>query len=207
MRLEEILKKIQEELLVKDEIKTQIENITRRIVRLTKKAIFLTHQEQFELAGEVLQEADSLVSELKRLVKDNPEFSGYGSVNVAFQEFAEAQLYLSIAKNEECKSPEEIGVPSPQYVLGLADCIGELRRRILDLIRIGRVSEAAETLKRMDEIFTELNVNTDLQILISGLRRKNDVARKIIEASRGDVTVEVRRSALEKLIKKLLNQR
>jgi len=207
MRLEEILKEIQEELLVKDEIKTQIENITRRIVRLTKKAIFLAHQEQFDLAGEVLEEADNLVSELKRLVKDNPEFSCYGSVNVAFQEFAEAQLYLSIAKNEGYKSPTEIGVPAPQYVLGLADCIGELRRRILDLIRVGRVSEAEETLKRMDEIFTELNVNTDLQILISGLRRKNDIARKIIEASRGDVTVEVRRSALEKLIKKLLNQR
>jgi predicted translin family RNA/ssDNA-binding protein len=38
-------------------------------------------------------------------------------------------------------------------------------------------------------------------MLVSGLRRKNDVARKIIEATRGDVTQEIRRSELEKQLK------
>jgi predicted translin family RNA/ssDNA-binding protein len=32
--------------------------------------------------------------------------------------------------------------------------------------------------------------------LVHGLRRKCDIARRVIEATRGDVTIEVRRSLL-----------
>jgi predicted translin family RNA/ssDNA-binding protein len=39
-------------------------------------------------------------------------------------------------------------------------------------------------------------------MLVPGLRRKCDTARKIIEITRGDVTQEIRRSALEKYLKK-----
>jgi predicted translin family RNA/ssDNA-binding protein len=34
-------------------------------------------------------------------------------------------------------------------------------------------------------------------MLVPGLRRKNDIARRIIESTRGDLTQEVRRKALE----------
>ena len=40
-------------------------------------------------------------------------------------------------------------------------------------------------------------------MLVSGLRRKCDVARRIIEATRGDVTIEARRDSLEQSIRKL----
>jgi predicted translin family RNA/ssDNA-binding protein len=42
-----------------------------------------------------------------------------------------------------------------------------------------------------------------LLILISGLRRKCDVARRVIEATRGDVTAEVRRSILNNAMREL----
>jgi len=35
------------------------------------------------------------------------------------------------------------------------------------------------------------------------LRRKGDVARRLIEITRGDITIEVRRTALERSISKL----
>jgi predicted translin family RNA/ssDNA-binding protein len=43
----------------------------------------------------------------------------------------------------------------------------------------------------------------DAYMLVKGLRRKCDIARRIIEATRGDVTIEVRRSSLETSIKRL----
>jgi len=43
----------------------------------------------------------------------------------------------------------------------------------------------------------------DAYLLVSGLRRKCDVARHLIEITRGDVTIEARRSALERSILKL----
>jgi len=45
----------------------------------------------------------------------------------------------------------------------------------------------------MDEAYT----------LVPGLRRKSDVARHVIETTRGDVTIEARRSTLEECMKKL----
>jgi predicted translin family RNA/ssDNA-binding protein len=55
----------------------------------------------------------------------------------------------------------------------------------------------------MDEIYVELMALDDAYMLVSGLRRKCDVARRIIEATRGDITQEVRRSALEKQLSRI----
>jgi predicted translin family RNA/ssDNA-binding protein len=38
-------------------------------------------------------------------------------------------------------------------------------------------------------------------MLVPGLRRKCDVARRIIETTRGDITQEVRRNSLENYLK------
>jgi predicted translin family RNA/ssDNA-binding protein len=43
----------------------------------------------------------------------------------------------------------------------------------------------------------------DVYFLIPGLRRKCDIARRIIEATRGDVTLDSRRSSLENAIERL----
>ena len=40
---------------------------------------------------------------------------------------------------------------------------------------------------------------------VPGLRRKCDVARKIIETTRGDITQEVRRKSLERYLKRFEN--
>ena len=40
-------------------------------------------------------------------------------------------------------------------------------------------------------------------LLIPGLRRKCDVARHLIETTRGDVAIETRRKSLENAIRKL----
>ena len=49
----------------------------------------------------------------------------------------------------------------------------------------------------MDEIYVELEALDEAYMLVPGLRRKNDVARRIIESTRGDITQEVRRKSLE----------
>ena len=53
----------------------------------------------------------------------------------------------------------------------------------------------------MDGIYIELMAMDEAYMLVPGLRRKCDVARRIIEATRGDVTQEVRRKSLENYLK------
>jgi len=88
-------------------------------------------------------------------------------------------------------------------VLSLGDVIGELRRRALDLIRRGNVEAAEKTLERMEQIYSELTALDEAYIIVKGLRRKGDVARRLIEITRGDITSEARRSALERSLSKL----
>ena len=203
MSLKSILEKIQEELSKKEQVREEIQKIMRRATRLSKQAILFAHQERFENAKNLLQEASSLFSKLREESKDYPDLFYSGLVSAAFEEYAEAQTLLMLIEEDQFIDPEELGVPVISYVLGLGDVVGELRRRALDSIRKGNVEAAEKCLETMEHVYSELTALDDAYLLVSGLRRKCDVARHLIEITRGDVTIEARRSALESSILKL----
>ncbi len=203
MLLRDILERIQDESLKKDVIRQEIQDIARRTTRLSKQAIFLVHRDRNRDAENLLKEASINLSKLSELSKVYPDLYYTGLVDSAFEEYAEAWIFLKIADEGKFIGPEDIGVPNESYVLGLADVIGELRRRSLDLIRKGDVEGAENCLGIMETIYVEIISHDHLLILISGLRRKCDVARRVIEATRGDVTAEVRRSIINNAMREL----
>jgi translin len=203
MSLKEILEKIQEELSGREAVREEVHRDMRKATRLSKQAIQVSHQERFDDAKAMLKEAKSLFAKLQETAKDYPYLLYSGSVGAAFEEHAEAHILLTLIQEDRFASPNEIGVPLTPYVLSLGDVIGELRRRALDLIRRGNVEAAEKTLERMEHIYSDLMALDDAYIIIKGLRRKGDVARRLIEITRGDITIEVRRNALERSITKL----
>jgi len=203
MSLKEILEKIQEELIGREEVREEVQRDMRKATRLSKQAIQVTHQERFDDAKAMLKEAKSLFVKLQETAKDHPYLLYSGSVGAAFEEHAEAHILLTLIQEDRFVTPKEIDVPLTPYVLSLGDVIGELRRRALDLIRRGNVEAAEKTLEKMEHIYSELTALDDAYIIIKGLRRKGDVARHLIEITRGDITSEARRSALEQSISKL----
>ena len=54
----------------------------------------------------------------------------------------------------------------------------------------------------MDQIFIQLLALDEAYMLVPGLRHKSDTARRIIESTRGDITLEVRRKSLEDQLKR-----
>jgi translin len=203
MSLKTILEKIQEELSGREEVREEVQRDMRKATRLSKQAIQVTHQERFDDAKTMLEEAKTLFAKLHETAKDYPYLLYSGSVGAAFEEHAEAHILLTLIREDRFVTPKEIDVPVTPYVLSLGDVIGELRRRALDLIRRGNVEAAEKCLERMELIYSELTALDDAYIIINGLRRKGDVARRLIEITRGDITSEVRRSALERSISKL----
>jgi translin len=143
-----------------------------------------------------------MVLELQGLAKDYPDIIYGGMFSAALQEYAEANIFLSLIKESRFVTPKEINVPPVDYALGLADVIGECRRAVLDALREGDAEKGEAYLKTMDEIYVELTALDEAYMLVPGLRRKCDVARRVIEATRGDVTQEVRRKALEDYLKR-----
>ncbi|MEM2111711.1 MAG: hypothetical protein QXX08_07525 [Candidatus Bathyarchaeia archaeon] len=203
MSLGDVLEKIREELAKKDKLRLEIQIAVRRATRLSKQTIFLVHKTEIEEAENTLKEAEKILVNLGELSRNNPDLFYTGSVDSAFQEYAEACIFLKLVKEKRFVDFGEINVTMDSYVLGLSDVIGEFRRRALDSIRKGEDKLAEESLEYMESIYSELIKHDELFILIPGLRRKCDVARHVIEATRGDVAIEVRRSSLEKSIEEL----
>ena len=203
MSLKSLLEKIQEELRSKEEVREEVQGDMRRATRLSKQAILLTHQERFDDAKKLLTEADQLFTKLHEVSEVHPDLVYTGLVDVAFQEYAEAHTLLKLIEENRFIDPGEIKVPAISYVLGLSDVIGELRRRALDSLRKGEIEMAEGCLQMMEQIYVELMSMDDAYLLVPGLRRKCDIARRIIEITRGDVTIEARGSSLESSIKRL----
>jgi len=203
MSLRETLEKIREELAKKDKSRQEIQIATRRATRLSKRAIFQIHKADLEKAKETLREAKKILEEIERVTKDYPDLLYMGSIDSAFQEYAEANILLGLIEESRFVSFEELEVPMTSYVLGLADVIGELRRRALESLRKGGMNKAEECLRLMETIYEEIINLEEIQFLVSGLRRKCDTGRRIIEATRADITIESGRISLERRITEL----
>jgi translin len=203
MTLKTLLGRIQEELQKREKVHEEVQKDMRRATRLSKQAILFTHQARFEKAKKLLKEATELFGRLHSVAETYQDMLYSGLVNAAYQEYAEARTLLTLVREDRFISPEDIKVPSIDYVLGLADVIGELRRRALDSLRKGDVKTAEKCLHLMEDIYVELMAMDEAYMLVPGLRRKSDVARHLIETTRGDITIEARRSSLEKCMIKL----
>jgi len=200
--LKNILKKIKKELTEKDKVRENAQKDMRKATSLSKQAILLIHQKRLKEAKKLIENATEIISKLNDASTDYPYIVYSGLYSAALQEYSEANILLKLTEESKFITPKEINVPSVDYVLGLADVVGEYRRMALDALREGDVRKSEKCLETMDEIYVELTALDEAYMLVPGLRRKCDGARKIIEATRGDVTQEIRRSMLEKHLKR-----
>ena len=200
--LKTLLNKIRKELKEKEKVREKAQKDMRKATSLSKQAILLIHQKRFTEAKKLTERAKEIIARLNDASTKHPEIIYSGLFNAARQEYSEANIFLNLIEESRFITPEEINVPSVDYVLGLADVVGECRRLALDALREADVEKAEKCLQIMDEIYTELMGMDEAYMLVPGLRRKCDIARRIIETTRGDTTQEVRRSSLEKYLKR-----
>jgi len=195
--LKSLLEEIKRELTQKQNVAEDAHESMRKATSLSKQAILLSHQKRLKEAHKQLAKAKELIAQLKEQAKSDPGIIYGGMFSAALQEYSEACIFMELIEKSIFRSPIEIDVPPVEYVLGLADVIGEYRRLALDALREGDVFRGEKCLQTMDEIYVELEGLDEAYMLVPGLRRKSDIARKIIESTRGDITQEVRRKALE----------
>jgi len=200
--LKSILKEVKEELTQKDKVRENAQQSMRKATSLSKQAILFMHQKKHEEARKQVDKAKEIISNLQGLAKEHPDIIYSGMFSAALQEYSEANILLRLIQESRFVTPDEVDVPAVDYVLGLADVIGEYRRLALDALREGDAEKGEECLKTMDEIYIELMAMDEAYMLVPGLRRKCDIARRIIEATRGDITQEVRRKSLENYLKR-----
>ena len=200
--LEAIIQKIKTELVANNQIREETHESMRKATSLSKQAILLIHQKRLSDAQKMVESAKEKIASLQTQAKIYPEIIYGGMLSAALQEYSEANIFLILVKDERFVNPDEINVSSVDFVLGLADVIGEYRRLALDNLREGAVVKGERCLQIMDEIFIQLLALDEAYMLVPGLRHKSDIARRIIESTRGDITLEVRRKSLEDELKR-----
>jgi translin len=202
-KLEEIAEKIHHTFDVstmeRDRALTQARTLTRHCAN----AIRAIHRDDQALAREHLEEARKLVQSLRENLKDLPELFYAGYTQDAFKEYAEAALVYALIDYKEFPSPDDLNLEASTYLQGLAEVVGELRRRCLDMLLKNNPTEAERLMGEMDDIYAILVTMDYPDAITGGLRRLTDVARGIIERTRGDLTLSLRQSRLENSLREL----
>jgi translin len=164
----------------------------RRGVRSCANAIRALHRGEWDLANTLMDEARASIADGLDAVRDHPEIRFAGYLQDAQKEYAEARITHALVTGADAiPGADELGVEDAAYLNGMAEAIGEGRRFALDLLRQGEVDRAEAVLASMEELYGVL-VSIDYPDAITGnLRRTTDVARSLIEKTRGDVTTAI----------------
>ena len=204
--LEALSDRIRESFERKNQIRDDALAQSRNLIRHAARAIRAIHREDTDLAYENLEEANALADALRKGLSQDPDlyFSGYAQD--ALKEYCEAHLTVASILNKDWPSPEDLKVEYPTYLNGMSEVVGELRRRIMDIMREGHSQEVERLLDVMDDIYAQLVTMDFPDALTYGLRRRTDIARSIIERTQADVTVSYRQQELEKRITNLSEQ-
>ena len=172
---------------------------TREIIIICSKSIISTHKGDMKSAKNNLKQADVLLKKYKK--KATPDLRRY--MIIPEQEFVEAASLIAIIEKKEIPSEKELGVMQESYVLGLMDCIGELKRMIFDKIRIGDIDNATRIFEVMENLYLYLYPFSMYDKVLKEARRKIDVDRILVDDVRGAITEEKRRSELITALNKL----
>ncbi len=161
---------------------------SRRVIRLSANTIRSLHRGELDAAQRLTNDAESELRALSAAVADHPDLQFAGFTIDAQKEFAEARLTFAIVTGVPLPTPIDLTVDIVPFLHGLGEAVGEMRRRLLDMLRAGDLSEAERLLGGMNEIVDLLAALDYPDGMTAGLRRTTDVARSLVERSRADVT-------------------
>ncbi len=200
---DQIAEGIRQTFEVRNQARDQALMRARALTRHAAHTIRAIHRMEVQAAERELQEAGELVAALKADLSPYPDLYFAGYTQDAIKEFVEASVTCALILDQPLPSPEKLGVEEATYMNGLAESIGELRRRCLDILRQGYSAEAERLLACMDEIYAVLVTLDYPDAITNGLRRQTDVVRGIIERTRADLTISLREQQLHQAMEQL----
>lgn len=176
-------------------------SLHRQIIKLSGNAIKLMHRGDFDSAEKLLEEARDSIHALSKTLEKHPDVYYGGFIQSAQKEYAEARFFQSIILSKPLPSAESLRVDVAPYLNGLGEAIGELRRYVLDNLRRGEFEHVEQILRIMDDLYYVLTAVDYPDALTLGLRRTADVARSLVEKTRGDLTTALQQRRLEQALK------
>ncbi|MGC8586813.1 MAG: hypothetical protein ACP5K9_00795 [Candidatus Micrarchaeia archaeon] len=160
----------------------RVMDLSRSIIRLTGYAITAIHNRDFKSSSASMKELQALMKELSVAEKGFEYYS-----QQAHQEFTELMVFMSVIKDGKIPSMKEIGETAVPYLLGIMDVVGELKREAYEALRKGDAAEAESYYEKMQGIYDATRHIRFAESLMPGFRKKQDVARILIEGTGSDL--------------------
>ena len=192
------LKGISKSLKTSNESREFLIKNTRDVVILSSHSIIAAHKGDLKLARQKIKKAETVLKINQKKAKNR--FQKY--LITPEQEFVEAHSFLAIVENKEIPSLKSLKVSEEAYILGLLDCIGELKRFVLDNIRNGQLKKSDRIFNVMENLYQTLYPFAMYDKIVREARRKLDVNRILVEETRAVITEEIRRNHFVKSLTK-----
>ena len=170
----------------------------RSVVINCSQAIISIHKKDLVTAKKKIKKAKEELIKLKQ--KAEGDLNRY--VLTPEQELVEAVSLLSIIEGKDIPSYKSLKISGESYILGLLDCIGELKRQVIDTIRVGNLKKAESLFDVMENLYLMLYPFATYDKIVKESRRKLDVNRSLVEDTRTILTEEIRRQELIETINK-----
>ena len=200
MDLSELSADLRSEFDAKTEARERALASARSAVRSCGNAIRALHRHETPGATQLLDAAQGEIDSARAFLDGHEDIRHTGFIHDAEKELAEARITFALITDGVFPTHLSLGLPPAAFAKGMAESIGEIRRHILDLMRHGELERCEHLLGAMDDMYYVL-VSMDYPDGITfGLRRLTDVARSLIERTRGDYTTSVIQSSLQKAL-------
>ncbi len=173
---------------------------SRKAIQLSGNAIRSIHRGEDKKAKDMIAKARQELRQASIETKDHHDIYFAGFMQNAEKEYVEAEATLALISGKSLPEPDSLEVGYAQYLNGLGEAVGELRRHILDLIRHGDLEKADKLLDIADDIFYLMASFDYPDAITYGLRRTQDITRSIMEKTRGDLTTAIRQKSLKQSI-------
>jgi translin len=172
---------------------------SRDVISACSRTIIYVHSRKEREADKELAHARSLLTSLKK--------SSDGSVSRYLippeAEFVEASAVVALVKDRLVPTLGALGVSPEAYLLGLLDTEGELKRLVLDSILQRKLARAKKYFGVMEELYSLCSPFAAYDHVVNGARRKIDVARMLVEDTRGLLAEEMGRESVSKSMERL----
>lgn len=204
MEFNAIFQEIVTELDKFDEIREKIMVLGRKGIRSCSEAIKKLHRKE-DGADTLINDARVTLKEMLGIAAQNPAIHLESYFEGIYQEFVEATTMQQIFTGNMLQKPSELDPPVPAvpFLGGLCDAVGELRRAILDCIRNEKFDDALKFFEIMEKVHDHVNSLDYPNAVIPDIRHKSDGNRKLIHATRSELTMALHINKLNNNLSKL----
>ena len=180
--LESDVNKISKYLTDKQKRFDAVMDASREMIREAGQIITLLHNGR-------ITDARKRLAQLRRTVAATMKADGsfrYHTMQ-AYQEYAEASCFFSIKTDGSIPSLSEVKVDNEAYILGLMDCVGELKREVFEALNNNDTKSAGKYFNFMKLIYDSTRSVRFAEVVLNGFRKKQDVARIQIESAGSEI--------------------